>query len=230
MENELTLSAKLYHLFSSFSQATKIKKGDYLFQEGEEAKELYFIKSGKIQLSKLTPDGRELTFYISGKGELIGEITLFCAASRHMLHAKALEDSEAIIIEKEELEQQLAKDQELAIEYMKWMGERLQRNQTKFRDLVLHGKKGALYSTLIRMSNSFGIMREDGIELNLHLTNQELANFCGTSREVVNRMLSDLRKEGIISVNKGKITIHDLNYLKMEINCEDCPKNLCKMD
>ena len=73
-------------------------------------------------------------------------------------------------------------------------------------------------------------MRNDGIELNLHLTNQELANFCGTSREVINRMLSDLRKEEVISVDKGKITIHDLNYLKTEINCEDCPKDLCKMD
>ncbi|MDQ0246581.1 CRP/FNR family transcriptional regulator [Bacillus fengqiuensis] len=230
MDNEITLSAKLYRFFSSFNQTVQVKKGDFLFQEGSEAKELYFIKCGKIQLSKLTPDGRELTFYISSKDELIGEINLFCAASRHMLHAKALEDSEVIIIEKDQLEQLLTKDQELSIEYMRWMGERLQRTQTKFRDLVLHGKKGALYSTLIRMSNSFGIMRETGIELDLHLTNQELANFCGTSREVVNRLLSDLRKDGIISVDKGKITIHDLNYLKLEINCEDCPKDLCKMD
>ncbi|HWO95295.1 MAG TPA: Crp/Fnr family transcriptional regulator [Bacillus sp. (in: firmicutes)] len=230
MDNELTLPAKLYPFFSSFSHTVQVKKGDFLFREGSEARELYFIKNGKIQLSKLTPDGRELTFYISSKGELIGEMNLFCAASRHMLHAKALEDSQVISMDKDQLEQLLTKDQGLSIEYMKWMGERLQRTQTKFRDLVLNGKKGALYSTLIRMSNSFGIMREDGIELNLHLTNQELANFCGTSREVVNRMLSDLRKEGVISVDKGKITIHDLNYLKLEINCEDCPKELCKLD
>jgi CRP/FNR family transcriptional regulator len=230
MDTGLTLSTKLYKFFSSFNQTIYVEKGNFLFQEGTEAKELYYIEKGKIQLSKLTPDGRELTFCICSAGELIGEINVFCAASRHMLQAKALEGSEIIAMDKEELEELLTKNPELSIEYMKWMGERLRRNQTKFRDLVLHGKKGALYSTLIRMSNSFGTMREHGIELNLQLTNQELANFCGTSREVVNRMLSDLRKENVISIHKGKITIHDLNYLKLEINCEDCPKELCKMD
>lgn len=77
-----------------------------------------------------------------------------------------------------------------------------------------------MYSTLIRMSNSFGIMRENGIELDVHLTNKELENFGITSREVVNRLLSDLRKEGIIFVDKGKMTIHHLDYLKMKIKSE----------
>ncbi|MFC0046084.1 Crp/Fnr family transcriptional regulator [Metabacillus iocasae] len=224
------LSQNLHHLFLTFSQTASYKKGSYLFQEGTDATVLYFIKSGKVQLSKLTPDGRELTFQISSTSDLIGEVTLFCGTTKHMLQAKALEDSEVIIVEKHILEQKLAAEPELSIEYMKWMGRRIQRLQTKFRDLILHGKKGALYSTLIRMTNSFGIMRENGIALNIHLTNQELANLCGTSREVINRMLSDLRKREVLSIDKGQITIHDLNYLKVEMNCENCPTYLCKID
>jgi CRP-like cAMP-binding protein len=66
-----------------------------------------------------------------------------------------------------------------------------------------------------------------GIHINLPLTNLEIANFCGTSREVINRLLSDLRKNEIISINKGVITIHDLEFLRNDINCENCPLEIC---
>ena len=79
---------------------------------------------------------------------------------------------------------------------MKWMGIDQQKTQTKFRDLMLHGKKGALYSTLIRLSNSYGVKKENGVLIDLVLTNQDLANFCGMTREVVNRMLAELKKRG----------------------------------
>lgn len=77
---------------------------------------------------------------------------------------------------------------------------------------------------------SDGVMKEDGILIDVPLTNQELANFCGTAREVVNRMLGDLRKKGVISVEKGKIHVHDLQYLRNEIACEGCPPELCSIE
>ena len=115
---------------------------------------------------------------------------------------------------KDVLEEKLSQDHELSLEFMKWMSLQYRKTQTKFRDLVLHGKKGALYSTLIRITNSYGVKTNKGMLIDLPLTNQELANFCGTSREVVNRLLSDLRKAGIISIDKGSITIHDLRSFK----------------
>ena len=70
------------------------------------------------------------------------------------------------------------------------------KNETRFRDLLLHGKKGALLSTLIRLTNTYGVKQKDGsILIDCALTNQELANFCATSREVVNRILNDLKKK-----------------------------------
>lgn len=118
----------------------------------------------------------------------------------------------------------------LAFEFMKWMSDHSRKTQTKFRDLVLNGKKGALYSTLIRMTNSYGVHLSDGILIDLPLTNQELANFCGTSRESTNRILNELKRENIISVTKGKIIIHDLQFLKDEIGCEDCPIIYCNIE
>lgn len=113
---------------------------------------------------------------------------------------------------------------------MKWMSDHFRNTQTKFRDLVLNGKKGALYSTLIRMTNSYGIKVKDGILIDLPLTNQELGNFCGTSRESTNRILGELKKDSIITILNGKITVKDLEYLKNEIGCENCPAVYCSIE
>lgn len=227
---EQSISDELKELLNSVHHTREIKKGTYLFQEGMEADELYILNSGRIQISKVSADGRELSLRICSVGDIVGELTLFTDSAKYLLNAKVLEDGEVFVIKKEQLEEQLLENSALAFEFMKWMSDHFRRTQTKFRDLVLHGKKGALYSTLIRMANSYGVDKEDGILIDMNLTNQELANFAGTARESVNRMLSELRKSGIISVNKGKITIHDLQTLKDEIDCEDCPVHLCTID
>jgi|SRR5690625_316111 len=101
------------------------------------------------------------------------------------------------------------------------------RDQRRIYDLISHGKKGALYSTLIRLSNSYGKKKADGILIDIPLINQEMANFCGKARESVNRSLNQLRKANIITIDKAYITIKDLDYLRTEINCEMCPVVLC---
>jgi CRP-like cAMP-binding protein len=224
------ISNDLSQFLQSVHHIRKIGKGTFLYQEGLPANEVFIIQSGKIKISKITPDGRELTLRLCSTGELIGELSMFYPASKYLLNAKVIESGEVAVIYKDELERRLEIDSRLAIEFMRWESNQNRKMQTKFRDLVLHGKKGAVCSTLIRLTNSYGQKTPNGILIDLPLTNQELANFCGTSREVVNRMLSDLRKNHVLSVDKGIITIHDLNYLKMEINCENCPKEICNIE
>ncbi|HEY2420238.1 MAG TPA: Crp/Fnr family transcriptional regulator [Neobacillus sp.] len=230
MQSLKEVPVNLTHLFDTVHHIKKIEKGSFLFQEGSLADELYIIQSGILQISKIIPDGRELTLRMCSHGDFVGELNLFYPSSRYLLSARVMESGEVAVIKKDVLEEKLSKDLLLSLEFMKWMSQQFRKTQTKFRDLVLHGKKGALYSTLIRMTNSHGMKTNKGILIELPLTNQEIANFCGTSREVVNRLLSDLRKAGIISIDKGAITIHDLDYLKREIDCEDCPTEICKID
>ncbi|MFS0864221.1 Crp/Fnr family transcriptional regulator [Fredinandcohnia sp. 179-A 10B2 NHS] len=225
-----TLSTELNELLKSANQVIKIKKGSYLFQEGMEATELYLILSGKVRVSKVTSDGNELSLRICSQSEIVGELTLFTDSPKYLFNCSVLEDSEVAVIQKDALEKKLFENTKLAFEFMKWMSDHFRKTQTKFRDLVLLGKKGALYSTLVRMTNSYGVNTDNGILINLHLTNQELANFCATTRESVNRMLNELRSKKILSVSRGYITIHDLQYIKNEIHCEDCPVKYCSIE
>ncbi|UII56988.1 Crp/Fnr family transcriptional regulator [Cytobacillus spongiae] len=230
MQSFTEISSELKELIQTVHHTRKVEKGTFLFQEGMSANELYLVNSGIIYISKIIPDGRELTLRMCKAGDLIGELSLFCPTPKFMLNAKVVENGEVSVILKNELEEKLEQNSTLALEFMRWLSLQHRKTQTKFRDLVLHGKKGALYSTLIRLSNSFGKETEEGMVIHLPLTNQELANFCGTSREVVNRLLSELRKNDIVSIDKGIITIHDLEHLKQEIDCENCPIEICNIE
>jgi CRP-like cAMP-binding protein len=225
-----TQSIEIKELLQFADRTFKCEKGTFLFQEGMEAKELYIILSGRVQISKITADGRELSLRICGENDICGELTLFTDNPKYLLSAKVIEDGEIVAIRKDLLENEIFQNSTLAFEFMKWMSDHFRKTQTKFRDLVLNGKRGALFSTLIRMSNSYGVQQKNGILIDLPLTNQELANFCGTSRESTNRILSELKRDNIISVKKGKITILNLQYLKDEIGCENCPAVFCSIE
>jgi CRP-like cAMP-binding protein len=226
-----TVSEDLSSLLKSIGTPRSVKKGSFLFQEGEKADELFLIKSGVYQISKLSLEGKELNMRICKKDDYIGELTLFSEDATYMLSAHALEEGEVLAIQKDHLEKALMNDAPLTFEFMKWISTHLRKNQSKIRDLVMHGKKGALYSTLIRISNSYGVKVENGILLDIHLTNQELAKFCAATRESVNRMLSDLKKKNVIDYSpNGRIIIQDLEYLRDEIGCENCPIDICNID
>lgn len=224
------MNEELLSCFTRIPHCEKeITKGTYLFQEGDVSDQIYLIRSGKVKIGKITPDGRELTFRICKPGEIISEIALFRPPAPHYVHALMLEHGSLLVFRKEDVEEQLLLKPNFSAEFIKIMELQRQRTQSKFRDLILHGKKGALYSTLIRLTNSYGIEKADGILIDLVLTNQELANFCGMAREVVNRLLSEMKREGIISMEQGKIVIHDLKFLKDTIHCENCPPEICNI-
>lgn len=225
-----THSIEIKELLKFADRTFKENKGRFLFQEGMVAEELYVIISGKIQISKVTADGQELSLRICGANDICGELTLFTDNPRYLLSAIVLEEAEIAAIKKDVIESEIFQNSQLAFELMKWMSDHFRKTQTKFRDLVLNGKRGALFSTLIRMSNSYGIQKGNEILIDLPLTNQELANFCGTSRESTNRILSELKKDNIISVKRGKISILNLQFLKDEIGCENCSAVYCSIE
>lgn len=231
LDQILAFQNKMVELFLQHGQIVRFEREHHIFQEGERADDIFFIKHGAVQINQQTESGKELTLRICRNGVIIGENAMFCHIQYHSTTAKATEPSELIVLSKSKLEVLLTGQPSLLIDYLKWMQVENIKNQTRMRDLVLHGKKGALFSTLIRLANTYGEKREDhSIFINFSLTNTEIANFCATSREMINRMLNDLKNHHILSFEKGYITIHDLKFLKKEIECADCPLAICRID
>ena len=224
------MSTELKDFFNKINRTRTMEKDTYLFTEGDLADEIYIIKSGVVQIGKSSPDGRSVGLRICSRDDIVGEFSLYSHDVNYILNAKVLESGEVSIIKKVDLEMELLVNKALSIEIIQMMSNSFLQDQLKFRDLVHHGKSGALYSTLIRLSNSYGIKQADGILINITLTNQDLANFCGTARESVNRLLNELITNNILSLKNRRIIIHDLQYLKKEINCENCPIVLCTIN
>lgn len=222
---------KIHALFKIHGDFIKVEKDSKIFLEGKRAEEIFYIESGAIQISQETESGKELTMRICGPASIIGESSLFCHLTYNSTTAKVLVPSTLLVLSRRSLEQLLIEQPMMMVEYLKWLQIENFKHQSRLRDLVVNGKKGALFSTLIRLTNTYGKPLDDGaIVIDFPFTNFEIANLCGTSREMINRMLNDLKKHHILSFDKGYITIHDIKFLKDEITCENCPLQVCRID
>ncbi|SDZ01496.1 CRP/FNR family transcriptional regulator, anaerobic regulatory protein [Evansella caseinilytica] len=222
--NELSEENQNYLL--AYGLSIKVKSGTFLFYEGDYPEHVYLVRSGKVRLSKMTADGKEFSVHLKQKDELVGEVGLFNEMSISVT-AEVIEDAILVRFDRHTLEAIFRDNGEIAVAFMKWFARHTQSTQAKFRDLILCGKTGAFYSTLIRFSNSYGVQQDSGILINVQLTNQDIANYIGTSRESINRMLNDLKKAKILSVNDGYIILHNIQFLKDYLHCGDCPVEIC---
>jgi CRP-like cAMP-binding protein len=222
------ISAESFDKLRGIMYTKQMEKGSYLFWEGDSADKLYYIISGRVRTTKTTDSGRSLTMYLHQTGDLFGQMDPF-KDSMHTFSAEATEDCKIGIIQRKDLEVLLWQHGDLAVEFMKWMGLMHRLTQTKFRDLMMFGKTGALCSLLIRLSNSYGVARKDEIFIDIKMNNSEMADMIGATRESVNRMLSDLKKDDVIEYEDGHVVIKDLAYLRDVCRCENCPKEICRM-
>ncbi|MEX2414640.1 MAG: Crp/Fnr family transcriptional regulator [Paenibacillaceae bacterium] len=212
----------------SISYEYSASAGSYLYWEGDPADKLFYIIEGQVRITKATDDGKQLTLYIFQNDDLFGQLDSL-QDSTHSFNAEVTEDSILGIIQLRDLEILLWQHGDLAVEFMKWMGLMHRITQTKFRDLLLFGKPGALCSVLIRLSNSYGEQHGEHILIPLRLTNTELAEMIGATRESVNRMLAEFKKQDIIQYEDNLLIIKDITYLRDLCHCENCPGTICRM-
>ncbi|SDZ00954.1 CRP/FNR family transcriptional regulator, anaerobic regulatory protein [Evansella caseinilytica] len=203
-----------------------VRSGQVLFYEGEDAKHIFLIREGQVRLSKMTIDNKKFFLHLKQKHDIVGEFSLFNEMSLSMT-AEVVTDSRLVRFDQKNLEALFTQHGDIAVSFIKLFAKNTQSTQAKFSDLLLYGKTGAFYSILIRFSNSYGVNHKDGILIDIKLTNQDLAYFIGTTRETVNRMLNDLKKDNIISVRNGYIIIHQIDFLRKHLHCEKCPLEIC---
>ena len=204
--------------------------GEYLFHEGDKARYFYIVRSGQIFITKYAMSGKVLSLRLAARGSLIGELPLYEKNPVYIFNAVAQSASEVYAIEFPILQSYLEKKPVLAVNLLKVMGAHMRKQHSKFRDRLLYGKKGALYSTLIRLANSYGKEIDGGILISVPLTNQELSNYSATARESLNRMLSELRRADVIEYRGHFIFIKDMDYLRDAIQCENCGREICNIE
>jgi len=227
-------SISLYGLMVQFFQKSepiqRFKSGSVLFQEKDSVEYVYLLLNGSIALGRVHLSGKDFILKILKEREVIVEYQLFKANPHYQFYAKTLTDCELLLIKREQFEEFILTDPEAMNALAAWLSTGYLKAQMKCQDLIMNGKKGGLYSILIRLCNSYGVKTEDGILIDLPLTHQELANLTYGTREVIQRALKDLREKDIILYENQMFTVKNVGFLKEKVDCQNCSFEICGLN
>ena len=190
-----------------------LERGDILFREGDQGDRLYVIGEGKIKLGLTSADGRENLLAILGPGEMFGELSL-CDPGARTATATAVAETQLIALGHEDLNSFLSGRPAVAAAMLAALARRLRRTNETLADLVFTDVPGRVAKALLDLSNRFGRPAEDGILVAHDLTQEELAQLVGASRETVNKALADFATRGWIKLEARAVVLMDVERIK----------------
>ncbi len=191
----------------------KYKKNEIIFMEGEPSEAVFFIKKGKVKISKNAPDGKEHIIHIMGNGDVFAEACLFGDVP-YPASAEAVDDTDIIMIKNKEFLELLETIPQVAIEIIRVMSGRLIMVSRQIENLALKDAYGKAASLIMQMLRSQGNAIKNGEVLITNLSRQEMANMVGLTRETFTRALSKLKQDGAIEIDRENIKIVDADKLK----------------
>lgn len=191
-------------------------KGSIIFNEGDKGESFFYIQSGKIKVYKTSFDGREIILNIFGEGAILAEVTMFNDIE-YPATAEVIEDAEVGMIYNRDIEKMVLENRELALQIIKVLSKRLYYSQMNVKEIALNDTYIRTAKVLINLAKEYGKDTPKGIEINLGMTRQDIANIVGTTRETASRAMSQLKKKRLIDMDGKNIIIKDIRRLKEEI-------------
>ena len=198
-------------LRSSMTEAA-FDKADVIFSEGDDGDRLYVVLDGKVKLGVTSTDGRENLLSVQGPGEMFGELSLFDPGPRTST-ATALTDCTLVGLGHADLTAWLTGRPALAQSLLQALAQRLRRTNDAMADLVFADVPGRVAKALLDLGERFGSESDEGIHVTHDLTQEELAQLVGASRETVNKALADFASRGWLALEPRGVTILDADKL-----------------
>jgi CRP/FNR family transcriptional regulator len=194
------------------SEMTSCKRNTRLFFAEEPSDNIYLVKEGRIKLLRANVVGREIILDILGPGEIFGELAL--VDEEHRSHsAEAIDDVLVCIIKREDFEGILQRHPEMALRVLKLIGLRRRELEMRLEDLVFQPLAGRLALALLWQAQRHGVTETDG-SIRIPLTQSDLANLIGASREAVSEQLKEMKLLGLIKTSYRNIKLTDQRGLK----------------
>ncbi len=208
-----TMSEEEMESLSKVAVDSEVKKKQPIYLAGDPGENLYFLKTGRVKISKIDESGKEFTLTLLEPGEIFGELGLFDDSPRET-SAVALENSLICLIKRRDFEKYTSNKPELSFKLSKLMGLRLRQIENRIEELLFRDVPSRLARLLLRLVDQHPRETKHGIRINIKLSQQELANLIGATREITNSVLNQLKKEGLINIESKFIYI--LNRKELE--------------
>jgi CRP-like cAMP-binding protein len=218
------LSIKNVSIFNSLSSQEEreiapyfvtetFRKKESIFSEGDPSEWFYIVRKGKVKITKLSQEGKEIILEIIPPLEFFGGIAVV-KGFPYPANAVAMEDSEVLKISRKNLLSIM--DRFPALMYCMAMniGDRIKGSHETLKSIALEKVEARIASLLIKLSDKAGEKIQEGVLIDMKLTKQDLAEMVGTTVETSIRTMSKLAKAGIVSSKAGKFVIRDPDKLK----------------
>lgn len=187
-------------------------RGTTIFDEGEPGDRLYIIVQGKVKLARHAPDGRENLLSVMGPSDMFGELSIFDPGPRTS-SAVCVTEVTAATMNSEMLKQWVADHPAIAQQLLRVLARRLRRTNANLADLIFTDVPGRVAKTLLQLANRFGMQEGGALRVNHDLTQEEIAQLVGASRETVNKALATFAHRGWIRLEGKSVLIVDTEHL-----------------
>jgi len=215
-EEEAVRKAPLFTALDNASAASlrasmsevKLARGQILFKEGDAGDQLFVVVDGKLKLGTTSNDGRENLLSILGPGDMFGELSLFDPGPRTAT-ATAVVDSKLLALANDRVIGWVKEHPQVSLQLLGRLAQRLRKANDVLSDLVFADVPGRVAKAIIELGERFGTQKPDGLHVNHELTQEELAQLVGASRETVNKALADFASRGWIKLEPRAVIVID---------------------
>ncbi|MCB0644485.1 MAG: Crp/Fnr family transcriptional regulator [Phaeodactylibacter sp.] len=191
------------------------KKGEYIYLPDESADKIYFLDEGRVKIGTYSESGKEITKAILTKGEVFGELSIVGQETRRDF-AVAMEKTTLCIVHVQDMKELIRDHSGLNLFLMRIMGSKMLEMEQRLESLVFKDSRTRIIEFLRNLALKRG--QRVGYEMLVRkfLTHQEIANMTATSRQTVTTVLNELRNKNILTFNRRRLLIRDMELLAKE--------------
>src|SRR5699024_5335481 len=189
-------------------ETVRFPRGTTIFEEGEPGDRLYIITAGKIKLARHAPDGRENLLTIMGPPDMFGELSIFDPGPRTS-SAACVTKASAGVMTSQTLHDWTAEHPGITEPLLRVLARRLRRTNNSLVGMIFTDVPGRVAKALLQRANRFGIQENGMLRVHHDLTQEEIAQLVGASRETVNKALAEFAQRGWIRLEGKSVLIAD---------------------
>ena len=193
-------------------ETVRFPRGTTIFDEGEPGDRLYIITEGKVKLARHAADGRENLLTIMGPSDMFGELSIFDPNPRTS-SAICVTEVSAATMNSEKLHQWINDHPAISEQLLRVLARRLRRTNNSLADLIFTDVPGRVAKALLQLANRFGVQDNGNWRVHHDLTQEEIAQLVGASRETVNKALAEFAHRGWIRLEGKTVVICDSERL-----------------
>src|ERR1700757_3738309 len=207
------LSAGEIDSLISYSRIERYSAGREIFAKGAAGQSLVAVLRGNIKISSLSDEGKEIVFQIFNAGEIFGEIAVLDGEERSA-DATAMSDCELLVINRRDFLHVLESRADLCMILLRILCRRLRQTSEQVEDVMFRHLESRVAKALLHLVESVGLRALHNPSVELHVSQRELGNIAGGSRESVNKILQNWHRRGLIELGKGSIMIRNVEAIE----------------